>query len=81
MDNHTLRKATHTLTFWKDGVAVGAMDATDKVELKVGGHFPVFEFESSQCRECAMLEQALAKAYDAGKKARSKEIRDLIGDQ
>lgn len=81
MDNHTLRKETHTLTFWKDGRAVGAMDATDKVQLKVNGQFPVFEFESSQCRECAMLETALERAYEAGKKARSKEIRKLIGDQ
>jgi hypothetical protein len=78
MQNHTVHKASHILTYWKDGVACGPLDNPNKVEVRVSPMSPAFTFDSATSRDIAQLSAALDEAFERGRFAKAKEVANAL---
>ena len=73
MENHRVYKRSHTLVYTKNGVACGAMDNPDRVEILVNPMSSTITFDANS-RDMARVCQMLEDAFDRGQFAKAEEV-------
>lgn len=76
---HTDRHEAWTVSWWRGNVAASGPDDADRARLSMVGGYPSVEFAIPE--QMARLYDHIAMlkhAFEAGKKQRSAEIRNLI---
>lgn len=76
---HTVRKGTHTLTYWRDGVACGSED--DWTHVEMCSNIPFHSARTFKREELGLvlwIEAMLEDAYVIGRGSLKADIKALI---
>lgn len=76
---HTELYPWGVVVYWQKGLACGPEDEWDKAEVFVFPHNGVTLLHTSRKSYLQYIINSLDRAFAAGQRARSKEIRDLLG--
>lgn len=76
---HTVRKATHTLTYWKDGSACTSDEKWTHVEMRSNIPFHSSkQFTKSQMSLLLWIEAMLEDAHTIGRSSLATDMKNLL---